>query len=791
MELANRIAAELSIPEKSVLSTVALLDEDGTVPFISRYRKEATGGLDEVQVAAIRDRLDLLRKLDARCAVVLAEIEKQGKLTDELKARIKAASTSTELEDLYLPYKPKRKTRATVAIAKGLEPLADLIWAQEPLDGDPDEIAGKFISEEKGVPDIGAAWAGAGDIVAERVSEAAEVRAPLRNFFLQAGTVTAGVKKGKEAAGAKYRDYFDYTEPTAKVPSHRMLAIRRGESEGVLGFRISADRDEGLAIVHTIIVKDEAAPLAGRLIAACVDAYDRLLTASIEGQVRNELKKRSDAEAITVFAKNLRRLLMAPPLGPRWVLGVDPGIRTGCKMVALDDKGDLLAQTVVHVLRGSGDQEKAAEMIEQYCKRYRVQAVAVGNGTGGRRTESFFQEMDRDRINDAMVVRVNEDGASVYSASETAREEFPDQDVTVRGAISIGRRLQDPLSELVKIDAKSIGVGQYQHDVEQKALVSRLDDVVESCVNSVGVELNTASAKLLSYVSGLNPKRGKAIVEFRKQNGHFTGRQDLMQVPGFGPKTFEQAAGFLRIRTSENPLDGSAVHPERYELVQQMAADLEADVKSLMTDKETRAKIEIGKYVTEEVGEPTLRDILAELEKPGRDPRDKFDPVKFDPNVRKIQDLHEGMIMEGSVSNVTNFGAFVDLGVHQDGLVHVSELSHSFVEDPSKVVEVGKKVKVKVLEVDMARKRISLSIKQTTEAPPRPERPQQRPQQRPPQRPRQDDRRPPRRNDQRGGQRGGGGGRNQQQPRGQNPPAYTPFANLMMENGKIKIKDEK
>ena len=776
IDYAAEIATEMKLDPKGVTSTIRLLDEDATVPFIARYRKEATGSLDDLQITGICDRLDALRKLDARKATILKTIEEQGKLTDELKGQIEALRNATELEDLYLPYRPKRKTRATVAIQRGLGPLADLIWAQEPFDGQPDTVAADFVDPEKEVPDVAAAWAGANDIVAERVSETASLRAALRELYQREGRVVSRVRRGKQKEGAKFKDYFDFAEPAGRIPSHRMLAIRRGESEGVLSFRIEVDRDKALGIVGKMIVHNENAPLRDRLVAACEDGYDRLLTPSIEGHTRNTLRERADREAISVFATNLRKLLMTPPLGGKWTLGVDPGLRTGCKLVSLDGKGDLLAATVIYPLGSRMEAEKAAKTVEAYCHRYRIEAVAVGNGTGGRETERFFRELDRDQINDAEIVMVSEAGASVYSASDAARKEFPDQDVTVRGAISIGRRLQDPLAELVKIEPKAIGVGQYQHDVEQNDLKKSLDDVVVSCVNAVGVEINTASEQLLSYVAGLNAEQARHIVSHRSKAGAFLSRKQLLDVPRVGPKTFEQAAGFLRIRGGSNPLDASAVHPERYGLVETMAGDLDTDVTSLIGDATRCATIDINAYINDDVGEPTLRDILQELAKPGRDPRESFDPVRFDPDVTKIDHLNEGMVLEGVVTNVTNFGAFVDIGVHQDGLVHVSELSHDFVEDPAQVIEVGRRTKVKVIEVDLSRRRISLSVKQTTEPPPRPKR------QAPP------------RKDQPSGRSKGKPSR--QRDRGRDttsrggPPKFNPFADLYMENGVIKKRND-
>ncbi len=799
MDFVKEITAELKLDEKGVAAAIALFDDDATVPFVARYRKEKTGGLDEVQLTDIRDHLGFLRKLEERKGTILKTIESQGKLTDQLKEKIENCLDQAILEDLYLPYKPKRKTRASAAMEKGLEPLADLIWEQKEIEKDVNEIAGALVNEEKGVPDIESAWTGARDIVAQRVSENARLRGKLRLLFLEKGLVTAKIKKGKESQGAKYRDYFDFSEPVKTIPGHRVLAVRRAEAEGILTTRVLVDRELALSDVKGEVVKEEGGPLADHLLAACEDGYDRLLKPSMEGAARNELRKRADKEAIAVFVKNLRRLLMSPPLGGKWVLAVDPGIRTGCKVVALDDKGDLLAQTVIYPMAAQHEKEKAAKIIEQYCKRYRIEAIAIGNGTGGRETEKFFRSMERDLINDADIILVNEAGASIYSAGDIARKEFPDQDITVRGAISIGRRLQDPLSELVKIEPKSIGVGQYQHDVDQDRLKGSLDDVVVSCVNGVGVELNNASHTLLSYVSGINTTQAGAIVEFRKKNGLFKNRKQIVDVPRIGPKAFEQAAGFLRIRNGENALDASAVHPERYELVEQIAKDNDMEIKDLVGDPGLKDRVDLSKYISDDVGEPTLKDILDELAKPGRDPRPKLAPVRFNPDVTELKDLREGLVLDGVVTNVTNFGAFVDIGVHQDGLVHVSELSHEYIQDPSKAVSVQDRVKVKVLEVDQARNRVSLSIKQTTEPPARAERADYKPF---PKRERSQGGgnrkerykgRPPRRNDRyegKGQYRKGGQKRQGGQNRGGGITS-NPFAALAMKDGKIVLSDNK
>ena len=784
----SEIASELQLAQEAVSRTIELLADEATVPFIARYRKEATGGLDEVAIINIRDRWEALQALDQRKQTILKTIEEQGKLTDELCEKIEQTRDAAALEDLYLPYKPKRKTRATEAIAKGLEPLADLIWAQQPLDGEADEIAAKYVDAEKGVADVAAAWAGARDIVAERVSELADLRGSMRDLFFNEGVITAQVKKGKEKSGAKFRDYFDYTEKAKDVPSHRMLAIGRGEGEKILSIRLAPDRERALDLVRKNVIRDDGGPLVEHLEAALVDGYDRLLAPSLENQVRKLLRERADEEAIRVFAKNLRNLLMASPLGEKWVLGVDPGLRTGCKLVAIDGKGDLLASTVIFPGRSKQEDVAAVATVESYCRRYRIEAVAVGNGTGSREVEHFLRtKLTRDQLNDAPIVMVNEAGASVYSVSETARREFPNQDATVRGAISIGRRLQDPLAELVKIEPKSIGVGQYQHDVEQNLLQKSLDRVVVSCVNAVGVELNTASAELLSYVAGLNTGQARGVVKHREKNGVFHSRAQLLEVPKLGPKTFEQAAGFLRIRHGENPLDSSAVHPERYELVGQMAADLGVGVDELMHNDELIGKIDIAKYVGDDVGEPTLNDILAELRKPGRDPRRDFKAVEFNPNVTTLDDLEDNMVLNGVVSNVTNFGAFVDIGVHQDGLVHVSELAHDFVDDPAKVVAVGDEVKVKVVGVDRDRKRISLSIKQTVEAPPKPKQPPRRRDDRPkrPPKGKRPDRRPERRGDRRDDRRQERGSKKQ------GVSTVNPFAALSVgKDGKVVLDDD-
>jgi uncharacterized protein len=702
MTHASIIASELKLERGQVERTLALLGEGATIPFISRYRKEVTGNLDEVQIGTIDERRLYLAELDARKETVLKEISSQGKLTDELKKKIETTLSKTELEDLYLPYKPKRRTRATIAREKGLEPLAEQIWSQGAIDPAP------FINDQ--VPDAAAALAGARDIVAERISEHAEVRAQLREHAMQSGAMVSTVIPGKEVEGAKFKDYFELREPVDKAPSHRVLALRRGEKEGFL--RVALEVDDARAVD---LIRHKLAAKSEQLLLAIDDAYERLLKSSIEVDVRLLSKERADAEAIKVFSENLRNLLLQAPLGGKRVLAVDPGFRTGCKTVVVDDKGDLQEHTVIYPDRHP---ESAESTIESLCKKFRVEAIAVGNGTAGRETETFLRKIAA-KLGGAKIIVVNESGASVYSASEIARQEFPAEDVTVRGAVSIGRRLQDPLAELVKIDPKSIGVGQYQHDVHQPTLKKALDGVVESCVNHVGVDLNTASVRLLAYVAGVGETLAKNIVSHRAQNGAFQSRKQLMDVPRFGQKAFEQAAGFLRVR-GEHPLDNSAVHPESYDVVEKMARDLGVDVKGLVGNKELAKKIEIPKYVDEKRGLPTLKDILSELEKPGRDPRAEFEEVGFNPEVTAFEHLKEGMVLNGVVTNVTQFGAFVDVGVHQDGLVHVSELAHRFVKDPAEVAKVGDRVKVKVIKVDAERRRIGLSIKQAA-APPQPQ----------------------------------------------------------------------
>ncbi|GFO61229.1 RNA-binding transcriptional accessory protein [Geomonas silvestris] len=710
-QLLEIVVEESALPRAGVLATIALLNEGGTVPFIARYRKEQTGELDEVQIREIEDLLAYHRELAERKVTVLKSIEEQGKLTPELSARIATCRKKTELEDLYLPYKPKRRTKATIARERGLEPLADLVAAQELKAGSAEEAALPFVNAELGVPDAAAALEGAAHILAERLSEDADARAMVRELTREQGIFASSLlSEGADREG-KYQMYYEYSEPMKSVVSHRMLAMRRGEKEEVLRLVLLAPEQEILERLTFRLVKGESV-FKRVLEGVALDAYKRLIAPSIEVELRLEAKTRADEAAIAVFAQNLRNLLLLPPAGGRRVLGVDPGLRTGCKVAALDETGRFMEHATIYPHTGGAKVAEAARELVRLVEKYDCRLIAIGNGTGGRETEIFVRESLRNAGVRAETVMVNEAGASIYSASEIAREEFPELDLTIRGAISIGRRLQDPLAELVKIDPKSIGVGQYQHDVNQVLLKKALDAVVESCVNFVGVDLNSASWALLSYVAGISENQGRAIVQYRNDNGAFASRQALLKVPRFGPKAFEQAAGFLRIRGGDNPLDNTAVHPENYGLVGRMAADLGKSLAELAAEPGLAAGIRIERYVTETVGLPTLRDILAELKKPGRDPRDKFQSASFREDVTTIADLKEGMILQGVVTNVAAFGAFVDIGVHQDGLVHISQLSQRYAKDPNEVVKVGEIVKVKVLSADPERKRISLSIKQ-------------------------------------------------------------------------------
>jgi len=708
-----KIAQELGLTPKQVQATADLLNEGATIPFIARYRKEATGSLDEVAITAVRDRLHQLMELDARRESILKSLEERGQLTDELKEKILSAETMVVLEDLYLPYRPKRRTRATIAREKGLEPLARRLFEQEDMDPLTEAVA--FVDPEKGIDSAEDALAGARDIIAEWVSEDQTARATMRDLYSSRGVFKSKVVAEKEAEGIKYRDYFDWEEPVNKAPSHRILAMRRGEKEGFLAMRVLPSEEESLEILDGLFIKGEG-PASQQVRMSVHDGYKRLLSPSMETEIRLATKKRADEEAIRIFVENLRQLLLAPPLGQKNVLAIDPGFRTGCKVVCLDPQGKLLHTETIYPFQSEKAVADAGAKILAMCERFGVEAIAVGNGTAGRETETFIRSLDLSQ--DIQVMLVNESGASVYSASEVAREEFPEQDVTVRGAVSIGRRLMDPLAELVKIDPKSIGVGQYQHDVDQGALKSSLDEVVVSCVNRVGVEVNTASKQLLTYVSGLGPQLAKGIVEYRNEHGPFPSREGLKRIPRLGPKAFEQAAGFLRIRDGENPLDRSAVHPESYPLVDAMTRDLGCSVLDLMHDERLRKRIDPTRYVSEKVGLPTLNDILSELSKPGRDPREQFETFRFAEGVEKIEDVKPGMKLPGIVTNITAFGVFVDIGVHQDGLVHVSEVSDRFVKNPAEVVKVQQKVTVTVLGVDLARRRISLSLKNK---PPRPE----------------------------------------------------------------------
>ncbi|WP_316750082.1 Tex family protein [Pedobacter gandavensis] len=699
------IAAELSVAEKQVVATIELLDAGATVPFISRYRKEMTGSLDEVQVAAIRDRFQQLRELDKRREAILKALSALDKLSPELERQINEATNITAIEDIYLPYKPKRKTRASEARKKGLEPLALTLLEQGK--GNPDSDANAFLNAELGVNSIEEALAGARDIIAEIVNEHVEVRTSMRQYFQQKSSFKSSVMKGKEAEGIKYKDYFEWEEPLKVAPSHRVLAMRRGENEAILKLETMPEEEGAISIIEGQFLKGNS-PAAKQVKMAIQDSYKRLLGPAMETEIRSFSKEKADIEAIRVFAENARQLLLAAPMGQKNVLAIDPGFRTGCKVVCLDRQGKLLENTAIYPHTGQGNVKNAADKIIELCKKHQIEAIAIGNGTAGRETEVFVRGL---QIPEVMIVMVNENGASIYSASDVAREEFPTQDITVRGAVSIGRRLMDPLAELVKIDPKSIGVGQYQHDVDQNKLQQSLDDTVMSCVNAVGVELNTASKQVLAYVSGLGPQLAQNIVTYRDENGAFKNRESLKKVPRLGGKAFEQAAGFLRIRDAAQILDASGVHPERYALVNKMARDLNCSVAQLVKDAELRKQIKLQQYVTEEIGLPTLNDIMNELAKPGRDPREQFEAFSFTDGVNEIADLRIGMKLPGIVTNITNFGAFVDIGVHQDGLVHTSQLADRFVANPNDVVKVHQKVEVTVVEVDAARKRISLSMK--------------------------------------------------------------------------------
>ena len=704
MEIFNKmIASALNIAERQVENTLSLLNGGATIPFISRYRKEATGGLDEVQIGEIKERYDKLTEIAKRKETILKTIDEQGKLTTDLKKRIDACWDATELEDIYLPYKPKRKTRAEVARQKGLEPLAIILMSQRE-----NNLSARVRNFVKGeVKDEEDALKGARDIIAEQVSEDERARNQLRNQFARQAIITAKVVKGKEEEAVKYKDYFDFSEPLKRCTSHRLLAIRRGEAEGLLKVSISPDDEECTERLERSYVRGTN-ECSQQVKEAVRDAYKRLLKPSIETEFATLSKEKADEEAIRVFAGNLRQLLLAPPLGQKRVMGIDPGYRTGCKVVCLDAQGNLLHNETIYPHPPKSEHALASRKLTKLVEQYQVEAIAIGNGTASRETEAFVTNQRYDRKLQVFVV--SEDGASIYSASKIAREEFPDYDVTVRGAVSIGRRLMDPLAELVKIEAKSIGVGQYQHDVDQTALKKSLDMTVESCVNSVGVNLNTASRHLLTYISGLGPTLAQNIVDYRAENGAFTSRKELMKVPRMGAKAFEQCAGFLRIPGAKNPLDNSAVHPESYAVVEHIAKDLKCTVEELIKCKETRNKIDLKKYVTDKVGLPTLTDILAELEKPGRDPRQAIKVFEFDKNVKTIDDLKEGMTLPGIVTNITNFGCFVDVGIKENGLVHISQLCREFVSNPTTMVSIHQHVQVKVVSIDRERKRIGLTM---------------------------------------------------------------------------------
>ncbi|AWL08890.1 Protein tex [Aquirufa nivalisilvae] len=701
----QKIAASLQLSENAVRKTIALLEEGATIPFIARYRKEMTGSLDEVQIRDIRDAMELSIELEKRREAILKSLKELDKLSPDLERAVRAAETLAKLEDLYLPYKPKRKTRAMAAREKGLQELANALFQQRNLS--PEDLAEKFLDEEKGVLSLDIALAGARDILAEEMMEKAEAREDARQLFARKTQVKSKVSKGKQEAGIKYKDYFDWSESLAQAPSHRVLALFRGENEGVLTLALEGPDNDVLDRLERRFLTGRNA-CADQVELAIQDGYKRLLQPAMETEMRAEAKKRADEEAIRVFAENVRQLLLAAPLGQKRILSLDPGFRTGCKLVYLDEQGNLIENTTIYPHTGPGQAQEAEQTLRSWVKKYQIEAIAIGNGTAGRESESFVKNL---RLDGVSIIMVNESGASIYSASEVAREEFPDKDITVRGAVSIGRRLMDPLAELVKIDPKSIGVGQYQHDVDQKKLQASLDDTVISCVNSVGVELNTASKQILSYISGLGPQLAQNIIDYRQKNGPFLRRSDLKKVPRLGEKAFEQAAAFLRIRKASNPLDASAVHPERYPIVEQMAKDLQCKVADLLQNEALRKQIQISRYVSTEVGIPTLTDIVQELAKPGRDPREQFEAFEFTEGVNSIKDLRVGMKLAGIVTNITNFGAFVDIGVHQDGLVHVSQLADKFVKDPNEVVKVQQKVLVTVTEVDEARKRIALSMK--------------------------------------------------------------------------------
>jgi uncharacterized protein len=702
----STIASRANWDKQLVANTVKLLNDGATIPFISRYRKEMTGSMDEEVVGFVKEELKRLQELDKRREAILKSIEEQGKLTEDLKHRIEQVANAAELEDLYLPYKQKKKTKASIAREKGLEPLAALVMKQQ--EANIEGKAEKFLNDK--VNTVEEALQGARDIIAEWINENNRARNAIRHLFEKQALISSKVAKGKKEEGIKYNDYFDYSEPLKKCPSHRILAMRRGEDEGILKLSVAPDEVKAIDLLDELFIKGYF-DVVEHVRMAIRDCYKRLLQPSLENEFRGVSKEKADETAISVFSKNLRQLLMAPPLGEKRTLAIDPGYRTGCKVVCIDQNGNLLTNTTIYPHAPQNERSKAQHKLSTLVEQYKIEAIAIGNGTASRETENLVKNTRYNR--EIQVFVVSEAGASVYSASKVAREEFPEYDVTVRGAVSIGRRLMDPLAELVKIDPKSIGVGQYQHDVDQTKLKESLDKVVESCVNAVGVDLNTASKHLLTYVSGLGPQIAQNIVEFRKENGAFSSRSQLKKVPRLGPKAFEQAAGFLRIRNAKNPLDNSAVHPESYGIVDSMAKDLGAKVEDIIHSEELRKRIIPQKYVTKSTGLPTLRDILDELAKPGRDPRTKIKMFEFAEGIHKLEDVKEGMILPGIVTNITNFGAFVDVGVKQDGLVHISQMANRFISDPNEVVSLHQHVKVKVLEIDIARKRIQLSMKET------------------------------------------------------------------------------
>jgi protein Tex len=706
----EKIVSELGLNLRQVQNTLKLFDEGATVPFISRYRKEATGGLDELMIIRIRDMFARLSELEKRRQTILESIRDQEKLTPELEAQIKAVDSMAELEDLYLPYRPKRKTRASVAREKGLEPLAELLLMQKNIDVEGE--AEKYLSEERGVLSIEEALAGARDIIAETVNEDANLRRSMRNLFKQKSVITSTVVKSKLEEAAKYENYFNWSEPLMKAPSHRILAVLRAENEGYLRIHIAPQEEDAIRMIEKRYCRADNA--SGQQVkVSCADAYKRLLQPSMETELRNEAKEIADAKAIEVFAENLRQLLMQPPLGHKRILAIDPGFRTGCKIVILNELGQLLHNETIYPHPPEMEVKQSIHKLTQLVESFKIEAIAIGNGTAGRETEQLVKNMRFNR--EVIAVMVNESGASVYSASSVAREEFPDYDVTVRGAVSIGRRLMDPLAELVKIDPKSIGVGQYQHDVDQKELHKSLEETVVSCVNKVGVELNSASKELLTHVSGIGPSLAINIVKFRNENGKFNRREDLLKVPRFGEKAFQQAAGFLRINDGENPLDSTAVHPESYHIVEKMLESLQVQIDELLRARERRKKfldfLKPEEFVDEKAGLPTIQDIIQELDKPGRDPREEFDVFEFDQTLKDMSDLHEGLVLPGIITNITAFGAFVDIGIHENGLVHISQMADKYVKDPNEIVKINQKVMVKVVSVDLNRKRIQLTMK--------------------------------------------------------------------------------